>query len=60
MSSQPPQTQDAADTAGGRDHRLFPGGDPSRASTMVGMESVDQDDRTARLVGHPIQPSDRG
>ena len=58
-SSQASDPQEAAGAPGVRDRRLFPGGDPSRSNTMVGMESVDQDDRTARLAGHPIEPPGR-
>jgi hypothetical protein len=57
-SSQAPDTQDSAEQAGGRDRRLFPGGDLSRSRLMVGMESADQDDRTARLAGHPASRED--
>lgn len=57
-SSQAPDTQASAGQASGRDRRLFPGGDLSRSSLMVGMESADQDDRTARLAGHPRSPEE--
>jgi hypothetical protein len=53
-----PDTQHAAEQASGRDRRLFPGGDPARSNLMVGMESADQDDRTARLTGHPASRED--
>jgi hypothetical protein len=52
-SSQAPETQDAAHREREHDHRAIPGGHPSRSNLMVGMESVDQDGRTAHLAGHP-------
>jgi hypothetical protein len=52
-SSQAPETQEAAHREREHDDRAIPGGDPTRSKLMVGMESVDQDERTARLAGHP-------
>jgi hypothetical protein len=52
-SSQAPETQEAERREREHDDRAIPGGDPSRSNLMVGMESVDQDERTARLAGHP-------
>jgi hypothetical protein len=56
-SSQAPETQEAERREREHDDRAIPGGDPSRSNLMVGMESVDQDERTARLAGHPPRAS---
>jgi hypothetical protein len=51
-STQAPETQKAAHGPREHDYRMIPGGHPSRAKTMVGMESVDQDENASRNAGH--------
>lgn len=42
-SSQAPETQEAARKRREHDYRAIPGGDPSRATAALGMESLDRD-----------------
>jgi hypothetical protein len=52
-ASQAPETQDAARTRPEQDHRAIPGGDPSRATAQLGMESVDRSVTPSTDPGQP-------